>query len=425
MRIKNNLEKFLLFITVLLIPTQLALHFWPEFSLVFGIRIDYLAPTIYLSDILIVVLLSFWVSFDFKFIKSFFTNNRKLLLPMFLFMLINSFFSFNTFITAIKWIKIWEVFLLALYVSRRVDVVGYQVLEKAILFSLSVISLIGVIQFFIGHTIGGYLYYLGERTFSVLTPGIALVAINGVDYLRSYSVFPHPNALAGYIGVSVLLLLNLGAGSRKYFSIFLVLIFTCFVLTFSLSSVVGLVVCLLFWMVREKKDLLAKVMTGTFFVTVVISLLMPLISKMLTTTNCVLPKNVTERLSLAVSSGLLVSNHFLFGSGLNTFIPSLQNLNINVNSPILLQPVHNIFLLVFSETGVVGLLVAVALLYIASRKTIFDKEIYLSMAIIYVVISGFFDHYWITIQQNILMLSVLVGVSLVKFNKQPSFPKEI
>lgn len=424
MRIKKNLEKFLLFSATLLIPTQFARHFWPAFSLVLGIRIDYLAPTIYLSDVLVVALLSFWVSFDFKFIKSFFMNNRMVLFLVFLFMLINSLFSSSIIITSTKWVKICEVFLLSLYVSRRVNVVGYQVLEKAILFSLTAVSLIGVIQFYIGHTIGGYLYYLGERSFSVSTPGIALVAIKGVDYLRSYSVFPHPNALAGYIGVSVFLLLNSGVGRRKYFPIF-VTIFICFVLTFSLSSVVGLATCLLLWMIRGNKYVFAKTVKWVFFATVVVSLLMPLISKVLITSNYVFPKNVTERLSLSVSSGQLVSNQFLIGSGLNTFIPSLQNINVNVNSPILLQPVHNIFLLVFSESGIVGLLIGVTLLYLVLRKTIVDKKIFLSMAIVFVMVSGFFDHYWITIQQSLLILGVLIGISLVKSGEPSSFPKEI
>lgn len=422
MRIKKKLEKFLLFSAILLIPTQLALHFWPAFSFVLGIRIDYLAPTIFLSDMILVILLGLWINTDFMFLKSFFTKNRKMLTFLFLFILVNCAFSSNVFITTIKWLKVLEVFLLALYIFRRLGIVGYQVLEKATLFSLAIVSLIGVIQFYIGHTVGGFLYYLGERSFSVSTPGIALVAINGADYLRSYSIFPHPNALAGYIGVSVFLLLNLGVSKIKYFPIFLILIFICFVLTFSLSSVVSLVVCLLLWVVREKKDFFAKMIAGVFFATVVFSLLMPLVSKVLMTNNFMFSKNVTERLSLSVSSGQLVSDNFLIGSGLNTFIPGLQN--INVNSPILLQPVHNIFLLVFSETGVVGLLIVTTLFYLVLRKTIVDKKTYLSMAIIFVLISGFFDHYWFTIQQNLLLLSILVGVSLVKLRKSSSFPKE-
>ena len=44
-------ENFLLILFLLLIPTQLGKHFWPDWSSVLGIRIDYLSPTLYLVDI--------------------------------------------------------------------------------------------------------------------------------------------------------------------------------------------------------------------------------------------------------------------------------------------------------------------------------------------------------------------------------------
>ena len=49
----NNLHRWLFYLLLLLIPTQLGYHFWPDFAFVNGIRVDYLAPTIYLTDLLI------------------------------------------------------------------------------------------------------------------------------------------------------------------------------------------------------------------------------------------------------------------------------------------------------------------------------------------------------------------------------------
>ncbi|MEK7497805.1 MAG: hypothetical protein AAB656_02715, partial [Patescibacteria group bacterium] len=47
---------FLFGLLVILLPTQIALHIWPDWALVQGIRVDYLAPAIYLTDIIIVAL---------------------------------------------------------------------------------------------------------------------------------------------------------------------------------------------------------------------------------------------------------------------------------------------------------------------------------------------------------------------------------
>lgn len=46
------LEKVLCFLFIFFIPTQLGKHFWPEWSYVMGIRVDYLSPTLYFLDLI-------------------------------------------------------------------------------------------------------------------------------------------------------------------------------------------------------------------------------------------------------------------------------------------------------------------------------------------------------------------------------------
>src|SRR6185369_3286218 len=50
----------------------------------------------------------------------------------------------------------------------------------------------------------------------------------------------------------------------------------------------------------------------------------------------------------------LVSHHALFGLGIGNFVPWLMTQNLHLDRG-LYQPVHNIYLLVYSETGPVGL----------------------------------------------------------------------
>src|SRR5476651_2543095 len=52
----NKLSLLFFYLLILFLPTQLGKHFWPNFSFVYGIRVDYLSPTIYISDILFVLL---------------------------------------------------------------------------------------------------------------------------------------------------------------------------------------------------------------------------------------------------------------------------------------------------------------------------------------------------------------------------------
>ena len=55
-----KVKRILFKILVLLLPVQLSKHFWPLWSYISGIRLDYLSPVVYLTDILLFLLLSFW-----------------------------------------------------------------------------------------------------------------------------------------------------------------------------------------------------------------------------------------------------------------------------------------------------------------------------------------------------------------------------
>ena len=48
-------SKLLIWLIVFFLPSQLGLHFWPSFSRAAGIRLDYLSPTLYFVDLLLLV----------------------------------------------------------------------------------------------------------------------------------------------------------------------------------------------------------------------------------------------------------------------------------------------------------------------------------------------------------------------------------
>src|SRR3990167_1091437 len=57
----KKIENVFLFLALLFLPTQLGKHFWPDFSYIYSLKIDYLSPTLYFWDILVVGLLVVWV----------------------------------------------------------------------------------------------------------------------------------------------------------------------------------------------------------------------------------------------------------------------------------------------------------------------------------------------------------------------------
>src|SRR3989338_6605244 len=54
-----RLSDLLIFLFIFLLPTQLGKHFFLDFSSISGVRVDYLAPTLYLADVVSLIL--FWL----------------------------------------------------------------------------------------------------------------------------------------------------------------------------------------------------------------------------------------------------------------------------------------------------------------------------------------------------------------------------
>jgi O-antigen ligase len=406
----SRLEKFFNYLLIFLLPTQLAIHFWPSFAFVFGIRVDYLSPTIYLTDVLFLLVFSIWAKKSYKQILLFVNQRKRYIYLFFALALFNSVFSTSLFPTIIKWIKLLELIIFGYYVWERSEIFNIRKILPVLYYSLIFFSVIGISQFALGKTLGGVTYLFGERSFNVATPGIALVEIMGRSFMRAYSTFSHPNSFAGYLGVGLILLfLNYSRKElfKKLFGISI--IFLALFLTFSLSAALGIFVCVL--LILGKKIVNTKNVITISLTLLVISLALPFASKSILSNKNNFPQNVSQRLELSVGAGKLISQDFLKGVGLNTFVINASKIENNNYYLWLLQPVHNIYLLIFSETGVIGLIVAYYLLITVLNKSfLLNKPIFLSL--IFILVTGLFDHYWFTLQQNMLLLAFIFGVSL-------------
>ena len=201
---------------IFLLPTQLGYHFWPQWAYVFGIRVDYLSPTIFLTDIIFGIFLLLFIKNATKEIRA---GLLKVALVVALLAIVNIVFSSSPPTAIFKWLKVAELSLLVFVVARQKGLNFSSWLVKPLVTSAAVFSAIGIAQVLKGGTIGGLLYYLGERSFYTSTPGIALWSFWGEKTLRAYSTFSHPNSFSGYLAVVLILTTHLllkGKLSKKY-----------------------------------------------------------------------------------------------------------------------------------------------------------------------------------------------------------------
>lgn len=402
----------LFWLLIFLLPVQLGRHFWFEWTQVLGLPIDYLSPTIYLTDLLVIMILFFWwlderKRFKLKVFREI-IKNHWWLLAVFVFLLVSVFLAANRGAAFYKTIKILEFALLGFYIAKK----NYALSAIRHPLSLAVIysSLIAISQFIKQASIGGVFWWLGERSFNLITPGIAKAIVSGRLVLRPYATFPHPNVLAGFLLVSGILLF----GKRAiYWILVFILALIGLVLSFSRSAwLVGLLVSLFIFLKHfaggAKEKAILRLLRGGVIILV---LFLGIGAFVFFTRQLSGQEALVQRFSLAQIALEMVRTNPLAGVGLNNFIPQLPNYWQQYGMTYWLQPVHNIFLLIAAETGLVGLLIFLWLLILTFRRLLAANRWLLMTALSAILALGLFDHYWFTLQQAQLLLTVVFGLS--------------
>ncbi|MBL7159381.1 O-antigen ligase family protein [Candidatus Microgenomates bacterium] len=382
-------QKYIFFLVLLFLPTQLGKHFWPNFSYVLGQRIDYLSPTVYLTDILIAIL---FLS-DFKKVYRFFKEHFIGLLGCWVTGLLLSFFwiffqNQSIGLLFYKWLKLFEFLFFIFWIKKNVK------MEEILLpLSLGVLgeSLLAWLEFLTQGSLGFWI--LGERSFHISTPGIALANLQGRLALRPYATFPHPNVLAGYTLVVLIFALFLREQSK--FLRLLTLILGTSVIFISFSRTVWTVwfLIIIFWLWIRKKDL---ALPSLFFLSLG-------------------NESVWRRLELTDAAFKIFKTSPIFGVGLGNFITQLPKFLVP-KKLYFWQPVHNIFLLILAETGIIGVCFMVYGVWFIFRKLWQEKNLALLYSFFAIILTGFFDHYWLTLQQTQLLLALIIGLSIKSKN---------
>lgn len=377
--------------------TQLGLHFWPQSSLVHGVRVDYLSPTLYFLDLLIV--LYFFLG---SFTHSIKILNSKLIISFLPILLLNLFFSHNLLSTLS-----WSLHLL-LYLSFVLSL-SPRIIHKSliIIFPITILFQValGAMQVTLGHTLQGPFYYLGERLLSVGTPTVAQASVGGQMFLRAYGTFSHPNVLAGWLVITLLIILRLRRPRPLhtiYYSLSTIIAACGVILTQSRSAALALFGLVIpFYLLRSLRFRLL------YFFIVLCSLFIIQLSNALPHR---LDLAVTDRLSLQSISLHTISRYPILGTGANASIPTYPSLAPNWR---LLQPDHNSFTLFLSWFGLSGLLS----LIVATRPL--HESLYTISYILFPILPLLLlDHYLLTSPQGLFIL--LLYLRVVRLSDSPA-----
>lgn len=422
-----NFSKLLFFLILFFLPQQFGPHFWPPFSYVSGIRLDYLSLTIYVSDILIVLLFVFSARAVFQNRKTQMLFLNKFFALFVLLLFIPLLYSPQPYALLFGILKLFEFFYLGLYISLTFS-------KDDFFTSAEVLSVVGVLesvlssfQFFHQGSLNGLFYFLGERFYTLSTPGIAAMNTPVGLMVRPYGTFPHPNVLAFFLFMSVVFasyaMHHTKSKKRIFFLISVTIMEVGLFLTFSrvilFVNILFLIYAFGFVTIREN----TKRIQNYFFV--LFLSLFTLLYLFLNSTRFLnlsgIVHDALPRYDLTLLSISAIKSSPLAGLGVNQFYYFESSKQLEFSS-IHLQPVHNIFLFVASNVGVLGLFIflyffTVGLLTVlksVKKQKLFSIAEIPFVLLLSVILVGLFDHFFLTTQQGTLMLAIILGISFSK-----------
>lgn len=295
-------------------------------------------------------------------------------------------------------------------------------------------SILAILQFFLQRPLGFWI--LKEPHFGLDIQTSATIYISeGSQFLskffhfqtnnllRAHGTFIHPNVLGGFLNISLILTFFLIYQTKKkiLFSFFLMFQLIALILTFSRAALCGFVISsFLFFLLMVFKNYKVKKMFFiylTFFLMIIGSFSRYLLERgflgSLFQSNNAKEMNIgshNTRKTLQNASINMIKKHPFFGVGFRNFlIRRLDYSNQNLER----AHVHNIYLLIASETGIVTLLVFLAFLgYILIhifRYFLDPLNIAIFSCIISFLMIGFFDHYPISSDFGKMILFTFLG----------------
>lgn len=414
----GKLEIFLLQTLIFLIPSNLAYHVYTDSAYLNGRLVDYLLPKLYLSDIPIIILLVVYVFKNkISIIKS--IKNSKYIFLLSLYLLIIGLVSSNPLASSWYSFKVIELMFLGIYLHRRYTFSRFiSLITPPLTLSIFLQASLALYQYINQSSFFGY-YFLGEPDLTSTT--IVHAATPYGLKILPYGTTPHPNVLAGFLAIGLILIhlrtLHILKNKPKLSLNFILtgLSFIVLLLSRSLSALSGIIFAFLIFfnrkiIIRQKHNLLIQI---SIYITIFMSLLFfPFLyhTKILSDN-----PSFYERYELNQIAINQILSHPLFGVGSNLFIKHLPDYPLGHQQSYLLQPVHHGLLLITAETGLAGLLL-ISLCLVSWFKLIQATKhpisAFLPLACLFVILQ--LDHYPLTLQTGQLLLTFSLVLPTLK-----------
>ena len=417
-------EKIIFYALVFCLPLQ-ARHIFYSFGRDFN---EWLSLSLFATDLLILALLWLWLC---RSGKKIFNQERQPLswrrpeIWLAGFLLVSLFsiaLAENKWLGFYSWLRLIELAGLFLYIKNNLGgTFDLKIFWQVYVAGALLQSLIAIGQFFKQQSLG--LKYLGESPLAPNIDGVAKIVVDGAKIIRAYGLTPHPNILATILIIAIfgLTWLFLQKNSKRdfyFFSMIFAIILLALFFTFSRSVITVGGALFIFWLFSSwRKRELRKKVTFIFLLLVIgyallVSYYWPLYANRFSADNLINSQSANLRVYYNQVAVDLISSSPLLGIGQGNFVnnfsqyyPSLENW--------VFQPVHNIYLLIASETGLIGLSLFSFFLFLIFRRALKDRRLAMENCFIciycFIMLVGLADHFWWDLQQGQILFWLMLG----------------
>ncbi len=435
-RMKNSLNKLLFYLLVFLVPigTKKFITSFPE---PFKIPISYGSFFLYGLDIIVllfVVLNLRKISLD---------RRAWWLLSFLAAALVSVFFSLSFGLAVYAFFHLALFALFALIIARMMSDGFLNLKNTFLVLGCSAVAeaVVGLLQFRDQASVG--LRILGESVLGPMTEGVARASTAFGDFLRIYGTMPHANILAGFLvfGFVALLFVFSRTGDEKRDALkrlgivaALFLILSAILLTFSRSGLAVFVFAVGTTIVYGLSEAFLRrrslFLIGVLLLFVVFSAFG---FKGLATARdsvSLTEPSVTYRVDYGLIAFDLIRSHPIFGVGVGNEVLAGLTAGLyqgqGMHSSWQWQPAHNLYLLIASETGLVGLALFVGFLWSVfwpaakefwkERKSEQGLDLFFPLVLgVSWLAFGMVDHFFWDLESGQLMfwltLGIIMGVS--------------
>src|SRR3989339_298874 len=399
--------KYGLCLLVFLLPLQTR-YFLREFTLGEW-SYEYGNISVYATDVLLILLILFFLILKIKTLKdSELIQNSKFKIQnlkntWFIIAILEFSIFISIFVSIDKWAAIYGYlrFLLGLGLFSLIIYASYNKSKLIWSFVGGVLVQTGL----------GIWQFLSQTTFASKWLGMAIhnggdlgasiiETLNGERWLRAYGGLDHPNILGGFLVVAILLLIGLylrKAGEQDDQITNYKLQITNKLKIITIFAFLGIILSIVFsnlLLTRLSTDTRAEIMS------------------------------VNERMSMYEISKRVIKDNWLFGTGINNYGITAEK-EIRQNAPYYFyQPVHNVFLLIWAEVGIIGLFAFIFLIfntiylilqklrskdYRKKQSIIYNLSILISVSLMFLL-----DHWWWSLHCGVFLFWFVLGVCIPK-----------